>query len=252
MVEEIKKRLSFRKQFDAFTRKYFKKSHPKKKFAIYPTWLEVCDGLEGKDVLNLGCRFGYTARMLAKNGAKVTAVDNSMESLEEAKEVEKKDSLGIEYVYADAARLPVDWQKRFDLVAPTFILNYASSRDELQMFVDNIANVLKDKGRMVAISFNPDYLNLSEENQDSAGEIASIKWVDEKKKDGSKMEVTTKREDGSKICSFENYYWSKEVLEECFVSAGFSKLKWVEPTMEGEKENGGEKSMISIVSAELL
>ena len=73
---------------------------------------------------------------------------------------------------------------------------------------------------MVAINFDPGYPLLEE---DEPKEIASIEWIGPEKKDGSKMRVTTKRKDGSEICSFENYYWSNDVIEECFASAGFQR-----------------------------
>jgi ubiquinone/menaquinone biosynthesis C-methylase UbiE len=68
-------------------------------FAMLP---EV-DGLSGIDI---GCGEGHNTRLLARRGARVTAVDVSEVFIDYAKQAEEQEPLGIAYRVASAVELP--------------------------------------------------------------------------------------------------------------------------------------------------
>lgn len=65
--------------------------------------LPVIDGLKG---LEIGCGEGYNTRLLAKNGAKIDAIDISPRFIASAKSLERESPLGINYAVACASELP--------------------------------------------------------------------------------------------------------------------------------------------------
>ena len=65
--------------------------------------LPIVDGLSGLDI---GCGEGHNTRLLAKRGARLTAIDISKDFIQYAKQSEKQDLLGIDYRIASATDLP--------------------------------------------------------------------------------------------------------------------------------------------------
>src|SRR5438067_12404968 len=76
-----------------------------------PVLTELVGDVAGQDVLSLACGQGQDARLLARLGARVTAVDVSAEMLRHARRHEEAVPRGIAYVAGDARDLgafPVD------------------------------------------------------------------------------------------------------------------------------------------------
>jgi SAM-dependent methyltransferase len=68
-------------------------------FAMLP----AVDGLEGLDI---GCGEGHNSRLLAKQGARVTAIDISEAFVRQGQALEDQEPLGLRYVAASAVELP--------------------------------------------------------------------------------------------------------------------------------------------------
>jgi ubiquinone/menaquinone biosynthesis C-methylase UbiE len=83
---------------------------------IDPTLFRVLGPVEEQYVLDLACGNGYVARKLAMSGAWVTGVDASIAMIERARAWEDRDSLGVNYHVADAARLDMLHDGTFDVV----------------------------------------------------------------------------------------------------------------------------------------
>ncbi len=68
-----------------------------------PAFLAMLPPVAGLRGLDVGCGEGGNTRELARRGARMTAFDMSPTFLRHAREAEVSESLGIEYVHADAA-----------------------------------------------------------------------------------------------------------------------------------------------------
>jgi 2-polyprenyl-3-methyl-5-hydroxy-6-metoxy-1,4-benzoquinol methylase len=77
---------------------------------------EALGEVRGKRILDLGCGEGRFSRMLAKRGARPTAVDLSERMIELAREEEGKEPLGIDYHVSDAADVSFLKDASFDVV----------------------------------------------------------------------------------------------------------------------------------------
>ncbi len=78
--------------------------------------------LDGKRVLELGCGSGDLSIILAKNGAKVIAVDQSTERIGEAREAAEVAEVKVEFHHGDLADLAVVRNEGIDLAVSVFAL----------------------------------------------------------------------------------------------------------------------------------
>ena len=76
----------------------------------HETWIrpafEKLGGLAGLDALDLGCGHGMAAVVMARQGARVTALDLSSGYLEEAERRAAANRVAVSFVQGDAERLP--------------------------------------------------------------------------------------------------------------------------------------------------
>ena len=75
--------------------------------------------------------------------------------IEQAKEIEKKEHLGIQYHVGDASK-PYDHLGEFDVVFSGYLLNYATDKNMLKQMLVNIYKVLKKGGVFVTLNEDPD------------------------------------------------------------------------------------------------
>jgi SAM-dependent methyltransferase len=71
-----------------------------------PAFLAMLPSVAKLVGLDIGCGEGSNTRELARRGARMTALDVSPTFLRHARETERNEPLGIEYVHADAACMP--------------------------------------------------------------------------------------------------------------------------------------------------
>lgn len=71
-----------------------------------PAFLAMLPDVKGLGGLDIGCGEGHNTRLLAKRGARMTAVDISGTFLRHARESEHEQPLGIQYQDASAGELP--------------------------------------------------------------------------------------------------------------------------------------------------
>ena len=114
--------------------------------------LEMAGDVSGKRVLDVGCGEGHVARLFARHGADVVAVDISPRLLHLARTFEEQDQLAIEYVEADlAGGLPCH-RGAFDLVVANMVLEDC---EDLVGVLAAIADALKPGGRLLLSLNNP-------------------------------------------------------------------------------------------------
>jgi SAM-dependent methyltransferase len=97
--------------------------------------------LEDKRVLDLGCGHGMAAVVLARHGARVTAVDLSAGYLAEARARAEANQVAVDLVKTDAERLPFA-DGAFDLVWGSAILHHLS----LQRAAPELFRILRPGG----------------------------------------------------------------------------------------------------------
>ena len=71
-----------------------------------PAFFDMLPDVDGLSGLDVGCGEGHNSRLLARRGARVTAIDISEVFLNHAVRSEALDPLGVRYTLANAVRLP--------------------------------------------------------------------------------------------------------------------------------------------------
>jgi SAM-dependent methyltransferase len=106
----------------------------------------------GQRVLVLGCGRGHEARLFARAGANVVAVDIASEAVEAARRLAEAEGVALEVRQADLFRLAAD-EQRYDLVVEhcCFCAIDVRLRPEYARIV---AEVLAPKGRLVGLFWN--------------------------------------------------------------------------------------------------
>lgn len=114
--------------------------------------LEVAGDVSGKRVLDAGCGEGHVARLFARHGAEVVAVDISPRLLHLARAFADQDQLAIEYVEADLADGLPSHHRSFDLATANMVLE--DCEDHVGVLA-TIADALRPDGRLLLSLNNP-------------------------------------------------------------------------------------------------
>ncbi|MHB1868145.1 MAG: class I SAM-dependent methyltransferase [Nitrososphaerales archaeon] len=123
---------------------------------IDPALLRIIGDCRDKEILDLGCGNGYLARRLARDGARVTAVDSSLPMIKNAKAHDPEDSLKIKYVHTNANQLDTIADESFYLVFANMSL---MDIEDAEGAVREVSRVLRKGGRFVASISHPCFDN---------------------------------------------------------------------------------------------
>jgi SAM-dependent methyltransferase len=77
------------------------------------------DGLQGKDVIELGCGTAYVSAWLARRGARVTGIDNSAAQLATARRLQGEHGLDFPLLLGNAEEVPLP-DESFDLAVSEY------------------------------------------------------------------------------------------------------------------------------------
>jgi len=200
------------------------------------TLLGVIGDLTGLKVLDVACGEGFYSRILrAQGAASVTGVDLSEQMIALARQQETELAQGIRYHAGDARNLQLNEAQ--DLVVAAYLLNYATSRDELVAMLRGIARALKPGGRFVTMNSNPAFHFPAAPSFRKYGFETRVpgEW-----REGAPFHWLIHLEDGP--IEIENYHLSVATHEEACRAAGFSSLRWhpltVSPQGEAAVEAG--------------
>lgn len=119
---------------------------------ILPALLAALGNMTRLSVLDMGCGNGMSSRVLARHGARVTGVDLSPSLVARAREREAHDPLGISYLVANAARLPMLADASFACVAANTVLMDAQDGAGV---LREAARLLQPRGRFAASLLHP-------------------------------------------------------------------------------------------------
>jgi SAM-dependent methyltransferase len=114
---------------------------------------EAVGAVAGLDVMHLQCHIGFDAISLARRGARVTGVDFSPAALEKARTLARRCEVDVDFVEADATKLPVDLHNHFDLVYATIgVLVWI---DDVRAWMRSVAAALRGGGKLLLVDAHP-------------------------------------------------------------------------------------------------
>jgi SAM-dependent methyltransferase len=185
------------------------------------TFFRMVGALEGQRVLDLACGFGFYTRLLKQHGAaQVVGVDISPEMIRLATQQEQAEPLGITYQVCDAVALPP--LGAFELVTAVYLLDYATSKDQLLgMFRSAYASLVAG-GRFVAYTMDPAF-TLSKPNYTKYG-VTVLRQTSEEDRYVCDAEFVT-----VPPTPFRYVQWSQAAYEWAVTEAGFRDFTW-QPT----------------------
>jgi toxoflavin synthase len=182
------------------------------------TFFRMVGALEGKRVLDLACGFGYYTRRLKQRGAaQVVGVDISPEMIRLAHEQEQAEPLGITYQVGDAVALPR--LGPFDLVTAVYLLNYATSKDQMRGMCRSAYDNLVPGGRFVAYTVNPAF-TLRKPNSTKYG-VTMLRQTPEEDRYMCDLEFVT-----DPPTPYQHPQWSQGAHEWAIKEAGFRTFAW--------------------------
>ncbi|QDT46586.1 Cypemycin methyltransferase [Symmachiella dynata] len=182
--------------------------------------LDLAGDLAGKAVVDLACGEGFYSRLLKHGGAqRVLGVDSSQGMIDLARKQEVEQQAGIEYQLSDVREMGHTGE--FDLAVAAWLLNYASTTEQLEAMCQAVSGCLKPGGRFVTINSSPliDWLT-----------IPSYRKYGFEALFGNEMRpgapITWKFYLENETFDIENYYLSQSAHEEALHGAGFSEINW--------------------------
>ena len=113
--------------------------------------LNAIGELKGRDLLHLQCHFGQDSISFARKGAKVTAVDFSNISIEEARKISKETRVHVDFIESDVLELNID--KEFDIIFSSY--GAIGWLPDLNKWAKTIAKHLKRRGLFLLTEFHP-------------------------------------------------------------------------------------------------
>lgn len=211
------------------------KALPLTRFGEVPSFLGMVGDVSGKSVLDLACGTGFYSREFKRRGASdVFGVDISVEMIAAAREIEKRDPLGVRYEVGAVEELGA-LDRRFDIALAVQCLNYAEDIAAMERMCRNIHQSLVPGGEFFVFAQKPDYA-FDCASLDTYGFLCER--LGEEIETGPRVRVTALLE--PQPISIVAAAPRREVYEACLAAAGFSEVRWVPLTVSeaGIREYG--------------
>lgn len=205
------------------------KQSPLNESVIDYTLFNLIGNLTDKSVLELGCGSGYYTRQFKQRGAKrVVGVDIFVHILKLAQQEKVRKPLGIEYLVHDVCELGE--LGCFDLVASSFLLNHASTTEQLVKMCRCASINLKTGGHFLSLNNN---VEQAPESYHICKQFGYTKSISEPVQEGAPITLTFTISAHEKF-SVTDYYFSKATYEWAFRNAGFTEIHWHPLTVSPE------------------
>ncbi len=165
---------------------------------FYKNWIPKDKNAE---ILELCCGSGRLTVPIAKDGQKITGVDNSKSMLEQAKIKAKNEKLEICFIEADVRNL--DLTNKYDLIfIPFNSIHHLYQNQDLFDTLKVVNKHLKDDGIFIFDCYNPNIQYITEAEK-GKNKIAEYKTTDDRK---VIIEQTMKYESKTQINRIEWHY----------------------------------------------
>lgn len=207
-------------QYDNIAEQYDQSAEDRsdREMILVPSAKHYLGNLQGKQVLDLACGSGYFTRLIKDWGAAhVVGVDISAEMIELARQREKQQPQGIEYLVADVSK--TGKLGDFDIVFAGFLFHYSRSKDELDAMCKGVAANLVPGGKLVC--FNENAAHPLHEGIKYGVAVKAFGEV----ADGVKVERTHYKGD-QRDFSFEHYHYQPGTYENALTANGLSQVNW--------------------------
>ena len=122
-----------------------------KEVLLTPKFLDLLGKLKGKRILDAGCGEGFLSRLMAEQGAIVTALDYSQKLLNIAKE-RTNANLKIEYCHANLENMEKFLDQTFDIIVSSVVLQDIPN---YQATVKEFYRVLQPEGQCIIAITHP-------------------------------------------------------------------------------------------------
>jgi SAM-dependent methyltransferase len=119
---------------------------------IDPMTMKLVGNVAGKDVLDLGCGNGYLSRRLARQGARIVAIDSSPGMIRMAEARDPEHALSIDYRVTEASDLSSMGDSSFDVVVANMSI---MDIPDAEAAIIEVGRVLRAGGRLVASVCHP-------------------------------------------------------------------------------------------------
>lgn len=210
--------------YDAIAKDYQRTKRSPVRAAI-ETWtlVQLLGDCRGLSVLDAGCGDGFHARRLMAAGAsRVAGFDVSPAMIELAREQERAQPVGIQYVCCAAENLPdLHCGGGFDAVLASYLLHYAADAHILERMCQRLGNALAPGGRLVALVENPDQQPADYAHYAPYG---FDKHAAEPRREGSR--ITYGLVSGRQIIRFDTWWYSRATYGRLLAAAGFERICW--------------------------
>lgn len=196
----------------------------------------------GEGILDAGCGAGFTSRMIAKFGAKVTGVDKSDDMITAAQNHEREQPLGIHFSKGDVSSYIDSSAEKFDAVSCIAVLMYVQSGG-CQKFFEETFRVLRPGGRLVISITHPELYLQTVNFKTEDEEWVRHEVVGEPDINGSQLYREYYRNNEGKLFKSDLYSHSLKFLRGSIISVGFeiSKEQTTFVTREGLTAGGQRK-----------
>ncbi|MHA7962342.1 class I SAM-dependent methyltransferase [Streptomyces sp. L500] len=198
------------------------KSLPLTRYGEVPSLLGMVGDVSGRSVLDLACGTGFYSREFKRRGAAdVLGVDISEAMIAAAREIERREPLGVRYEVGDVAELrPVG--RRFDIAVAVQCLNYAEDIAAMKRMCRNIHRSLVPDGEFFVLAQKPDY-RFDCPSLDKYG--FRCEPTGEETETGPRERVTALLD--PQPISIVTTAPRREVYEECLRATGFGGIEWI-------------------------
>ncbi|MEV5983372.1 class I SAM-dependent methyltransferase [Streptomyces sp. NPDC052114] len=197
------------------------KALPLERYVAVPSFLGLVGDVRGRSVLDLACGTGFYSREFGRRGAtEVLGVDISGEMVAVARELERKQPLGVRYEVGDVAELP-PVEQPFDIALGVHLLNYAEDAAAMERMCRAVHRSLRPGAAFFVVNQSPDFRfdGPSPEKYGFRSELTG-----EEGGNGPLARTTALLDPP---VSFVATRPRREVYEKCLAAAGFSEVTWV-------------------------
>ncbi|MFJ5776900.1 class I SAM-dependent methyltransferase [Streptomyces sp. NPDC093094] len=187
-----------------------------------PSFLGMVGDVSGRSVLDLACGTGFHSREVRRRGAAdVFGVDLSAGTVAAAREIERRDPLGVTYEIGDVAELP-PLRRRFDIALGVQCPNHAADIAEMERMCRAVHRNLVPGGEFFVLAQKPGH------RFDCASPEAygfRCEPTGEETGTGPRVRVTALLD--PRPITIVSTAPRREVYEECLRTAGFGQMEWV-------------------------